>query len=137
MPLNKQIVLAARPQGMPKESDFRLISKETPPLKPGEFLVKSEYVSVDPYLRGVMTENRSYMDPFEIGGLIRAGAVGHVVESKHSDYKAGDVLLGDWGWQEYAVSNGRDMEIERVDTSLGPIATAIGVLGMPGMTAYF
>lgn len=133
--LNRRIVLAARPQGLPKESDFRLV--ETPLAEPGDgqFLVRINYLSVDPYMRGRMSDAKSYADPVPLGDVMVGGTVGTIIQSRHPDYHEGEVVVGYWGWQEYALSDGR--EIQRFDTSLAPMSTALGVLGMPGMTAYF
>lgn len=135
MPKNRQIVLAARPEGMPKESDFRLVQAAVPELAEGQFLVRTNYLSVDPYMRGRITEAKSYADPVPVGGLMVGGTVGTVVESRHPAYRSGDAVVGYWGWQEYAISVGQD--VERFDLALAPMSTALGVLGMPGMTAYF
>ncbi|MGI6461711.1 MAG: NADP-dependent oxidoreductase [Candidatus Hydrogenedentales bacterium] len=132
---NRQIHLAARPKGLPKESDFALVASEVPALQEGQFLVRTNYVSVDPYLRGLMNEGPSYMNPFNVGDLILAGAAGTVLESRHPDYAVGETLYGLWGWQDYAVSDGSN--IYQFDTSLAPLSTSLGILGMPGLTAYF
>ena len=131
---NRQIILAARPDGMPKESDFRLVETPAPAPAAGEFLVRTDYFSVDPYMRVRMSEE-SYAEPARVGEVMLGGAVGTVVESGHPEFRAGDVVAGEWGWQEYAVSAGRD--VRRVDTSIAPMSAALGVLGMPGLTAYF
>ena len=133
--MNRQIVLAARPEGLPEPSDFRLV--ETPMCEPaeGQFLVKTNYLSVDPYMRGRISEAKSYADPVQIDQVMVGGTVGTVVESRHPGYRPGDVVVGYWGWQEYAISDGQGLE--RFDTALAPMPTALGVLGMPGMTAYF
>ncbi len=133
--MNSQIVLAARPQGLPKPSDFRLVETPVSELTEGQFLVKTNYLSVDPYMRGRISEAKSYAEPVQIGQVMVGGTVGTVVESRHSGYRQGEVVVGYWGWQEYAVSDGQG--IQRFDTSLAPMSTALGVLGMPGMTAYF
>jgi hypothetical protein len=132
--LNRQITLAARPEGMPQESDFRLVERPTLPLRPGTFLVRTEFFSVDPYMRMRIREE-SYAQPTNIGDVMPGRAVGRVIESKHPEYHPGDAVAGEWGWQEYAVSDGKGTR--RVEESLAPISTALGVLGMPGMTAYF
>lgn len=132
---NRQIHLAARPKGLPKESDFALVETGVPPLQDGQFLVKIAYLSVDPYMRGLMSDAKSYMDPISIGDVVIGGAVGTIVESRHPGYAAGEVVLGYWGWQEYAVSDGAG--VYKFDPSVAPISTALGVLGMPGLTAYF
>ncbi len=133
--INRQIVLASRPEGLPQESDFRLIESDIPSPGDSQFLVKINYLSVDPYMRGRISEIKSYADPVEVGGLMVGGAVGTVVESRHLDYRPDDVVVGYWGWQEDVVSDGEG--VHRFDTSLAPMSTALGVLGMPGMTAYF
>jgi NADPH:quinone reductase len=132
---NRQIVLAARPEGLPKPSDFRLVETPLPPAAEGQFLVKTNYLSVDPYMRGRISEAKSYAEPVQIDQVMVGGTVGTIVESRRPDYRPGEVVVGYWGWQEYAVSDGQG--IERFDVSLAPMSTALGVLGMPGMTAYF
>jgi len=134
-PVNRLFKLAARPVGMPKESDFSL--EETPMPTPGEgqVLVKTSYLSVDPYMRGRITGIRSYADPVNIGDVMVGGAVGQVVESHHSGFAACDFVLGFWGWQEQAVVEGKTLI--KLNPNLAPVSTALGVLGMPGMTAYF
>ena len=133
--MNRQIVLAARPEGLPKPSDFQLVETPVPKPNNGQFLVKTNYLSVDPYMRGRISEAKSYAEPVQINEVMVGGTVGTVVESRHPGYQAGEVVVGYWGWQEYAISNGQG--VEKFDTSLAPMSTALGVLGMPGMTAYF
>jgi NADPH:quinone reductase len=132
---NRQIILAARPEGLPKPTDFRLVEAEMPTPQEGQFLVKTAYLSVDPYMRGRISDAKSYAEPVALGQVMVGGTVGTVVQSRHPKYRAGDVVVGYWGWQEYAVSDGQ--EVERFDNSAAPMSTALGVLGMPGMTAYF
>jgi NADPH-dependent curcumin reductase CurA len=120
---------------MPKESDFSLVENPMPVPGEGQVLVKTSYLSVDPYMRGRITGVRSYADPVNIGDVMVGGAVGQVVESDHHGYASGDFVLGNWGWQEYAVVEGQTLR--KLDPNLAPISTALGVLGMPGMTAYF
>lgn len=132
---NRQIHLAARPVGFPKESDFKQAEGPKPEAGDGGFIIKTDYITVDPYMRGRMNEVRGYADPFEIDQVITGGAVGTIIESRNGDYKEGDVVHGMWGWQEYAMSSGSD--VQRVDPGIAPISTSLGVLGMPGMTAYF
>lgn len=134
-PKNRQIRLAARPEGMPTAADFELVETEIPPLAPGQFLVRTNYLSVDPYMRGRMSEVKSYADPVAIGDVMVGGTVGTVLESQHPGHKPGEVVVGYWGWQEYAVTDG--LGVTRFDASHFPMTTALGVLGMPGMTAYF
>ncbi len=135
MATNKQITLAARPTGFPKDSDFQLV--ETPVPLPGEneFKVQVVYLSVDPYMRGRMNDVKSYAEPVKIGGVMVGGAVGKVVESNHPGFKVGDIVEGQFGWQQYAKSDGQGTR--KIDPTLAPISTAVGVLGMPGLTAYF
>ena len=133
--VNRQFVLAARPVGMPKDSDFSLVEAPIPTLASGQVLLRSTYLSVDPYMRGRMTGIRTYADPVNIGQVMVGGAVGKVVQSLNPQFQPGDVVSGYWGWQEFAVSDGRGLQ--KLDTRLAPPSTALGVLGMPGMTAYF
>ena len=133
--MNRQILLATRPEGLPKQSDFRLVEQPIPAPAEGQFLVKTNYLSVDPYMRGRISEAKSYAEPVGIGEVMVGGTVGTVAESRHPRYRPGDVVVGYWGWQEYAISDGQG--IERFDASLARTSTALGVLGMPGMTAYF
>jgi len=132
---NKQIVLAARPLGFPKDSDFKLIESPITNAGNGEILVQSIFVSVDPYMRGRMNDVKSYAAPVAIGGVMGGGAVGKVIQSNNAAFNEGDIVEGMFGWQEYAVSNGQG--VRRIDPSLAPISTALGILGMPGLTAYF
>ncbi|MBI3992910.1 MAG: NADP-dependent oxidoreductase [Candidatus Lambdaproteobacteria bacterium] len=134
--VNRRITLAARPLGMPKESDFKLV--ETPVADPGdgELLVEVHYLSVDPYMRRRMMDVPSYAPPVGLGEVMVGGAVGRVVASRHPRFQEGDFVESmNFGWQEYALSNGRG--VRTVDPKLAPISTALYVLGMPGMTAYF
>jgi len=132
---NKQILLAARPVGFPKDSDFKLVESPVPVPGEGQMLVRSIYISVDPYMRGRMNDVKSYAAPVPIGGLMGGGAVARVIQSNISAFNEGDIVEGMFGWQEYAVSDGRG--VRKIDPSVAPISTALGVLGMPGLTAYF
>jgi hypothetical protein len=133
--VNRQITLAARPAGCATELDFQLVESPVPPLKDGEILVRSIYLSVDPYMRGRMNARKSYAPPVEVGEVMTGGAVGKVIESRNPRFAEGSIVTGMFGWQEYAVSNGEG--VRKVDPALAPISTALGVLGMPGLTAYF
>jgi NADPH:quinone reductase len=135
MAINRQILLAARPVGFPKDSDFKLVESPIPKPGPGQILVHSIYVSVDPYMRGRMNDVKSYAPPVQIGGLMGGGAVGRVLESNNESLNKGDIVEGMFGWQEYAVSDGKG--VRKIDPTLAPISTALGILGMPGLTAYF
>jgi NADPH:quinone reductase len=133
--VNRQFVLANRPVGMPKESDLRLVETPVPTLRDGEVLLRALYLSVDPYMRGRMNAAKSYAPCVEIGELMVGGGVARVVESKNPGYEVGDVVNLPMGWQEYAVSNGEGLRT--IDPHVAPLSTALGVLGMPGLTAYF
>lgn len=133
---NRGIVLASRPGGTPTEENFRMVESEVADPKPGEFVVKVNYLSVDPYMRGRMNDSRSYAAPVQIGEIMTGGAVGRVIASAHEKFAVGDIVQGQFGWQEYAVSNGGG-GVRKVDPSIAPISTSLGILGMPGLTAYF
>jgi NADPH-dependent curcumin reductase CurA len=135
MAMNKQILLAARPVGFPKESDFRLVETPVPAPKDGEFRVKILWLSVDPYMRGRMAEGVSYAPSVQLGEVMVGGAAGVVEESRHSNYKTGDFVTGAFGWQQFAVSTGKGTT--KVDLSMAPLSAYLGVLGIPGITAYF
>ena len=120
---------------MPKESDFRMVETPVPAMRDGEVLLRALYLSVDPYMRGRMNAAKSYAPSVEIGALMVGGGVARVVESKNPDYAVGDVVNLPMGWQEYAVSNGGGLR--KIDPRVAPVSTALGVLGMPGLTAYF
>lgn len=133
--VNRQVRLASRPVGMPEESNFELVEAEMPEPETGQVLVRTRYLSVDPYMRGRIARSASYAEPVAVGDVMIGGAVGTVVESRCDEFEPGDVVLGHWGWQEYAACDCHNLR--EVDPSLAPISTALGVLGMPGMTAYF
>ncbi len=132
---NRQITLAARPKGFPKESDFQTVAAPVGATGEGECLVQVIYLSVDPYMRGRLRDVESYAPPVKIGQLMVGRVVGRVLESRHDGYQQGDVVFGDLGWQEYAVAKGE--ALVRIDPQAAPISTALSVLGMPGLTAYF
>lgn len=134
--MNKAIVLASRPQGWVKPGDFRLESQPMPAPKDGEVLVKNLWLSLDPYMRGRISDAKSYVPPVAIGGLMVGQTVGEVVESKSPAFKAGDHVLTSLGWQTHGVA--RAGEVTKVDAKAGvPLSYYLGVLGMPGLTAYF
>jgi NADPH-dependent curcumin reductase CurA len=133
--VNRRVTLASRPVGEPREEDFAVAESAVPAPGPGEVLVRVLYVSVDPYQRGRMSELRSYARSLELGDVITAQAVGEVVESRDPRYRPGDVVVGQLGWQEYAVA--RAGELRKVDASVFPITTALHLLGATGFTAYF
>ena len=133
--VTRQFQLAARPVGLPKESDFQLVDAPLPTPKPGQVLLKTAYLSVDPYMRGRITGIRTYADPVNIGDVMVGGTVGQVVESQDASLRAGDFVVGYWGWQDHAVADAKGLQ--KLNPQLAPVSTALGVLGMPGMTAYF
>jgi hypothetical protein len=133
---NKQIRLASRPTGMPEIDNFQFEETSVPEPTEGEVLLRTLYISVDPYLRGRMREGRSYIAPFELGQVIVSGAVGEVVSSRSPKFKAGDIVAGGLlPWQLYARAKAEILH--KVDPQVAPITTALGILGMPGLTAYF
>jgi len=132
---NKQITLASRPVGFPKESDFQLVESPRPEPGPGQFLVRALYLSVDPYMRPRIGGGKSYARAVEVGEVIVGRVVGQVEETLHPEFAAGTIVLGDLGWQQFALSDGTG--VRKVDPTLAPISTALGILGMPGLTAYF
>lgn len=133
--INRRWVLADRPEGDIDESAFRLEEVPVPEPGPGELLVHNIWLSVDPYMRGRMREAKSYAQPVPLGGVMEGGTVGEVVASNNPDFKVGDIVEERLGWQEYGITDGK--ATRRIDPSLAPISTAVGILGMPGMTAYF
>jgi NADPH-dependent curcumin reductase CurA len=133
--VNRQITLAARPEGFPKESDFSLVESDVPPAGPGEVLVRIQWLSLDPYMRGRMSTARSYAKPTELGEPMTAQAVGEVVQSNDPRFAPGDSVVGQLGWQEYAVARGGTLR--KLDPALAPPQTALHVLGGTGLTAYF
>jgi NADPH-dependent curcumin reductase CurA len=120
---------------MPTLDNFQIVETNVPQPDDGEVLVRTLYISVDPYLRGRMREGRSYIAPFEVGEVIASGVVEEVVESRSPDFKPGDIVTGMLGWRLYNVAKAG--ELRKVDPRLAPVTTALGVLGMPGLTAYF
>jgi NADPH-dependent curcumin reductase CurA len=135
MAVNKQIVLASRPVGFPKETDFKLVESPIPSPGDGEVLVRSIYLSVDPYMRGRMNEVGAYAAPVQIGQVMVGGVSGQVVQSRDPALKEGDYVVGEIGWQQYCVAPAT--ALRKLDPKIAPLSTAVGVLGMPGMTAYF
>lgn len=132
---NRQVWLVSRPAGWPSEENFRLVEAPVPSPADGQVLVRMLYTSVDPYLRGRMRERASYIDPIPLDSVMQASSVGRVIESRNPKFAEGDYVGGMLGWQEYAVANER--EIRTIDPALAPVSTALGILGMPGLTAYF
>ena len=133
--INRRIVLAERPAAYPEPKHFRLEEAPIPQPNEGEALVETIWLSLDPYMRGRMREGPSYAAAVQIGEVMTGGVVGRVVKSRTPELAVGDIVDGSLGWQEYAVA--RPGALRKVDPDLAPISTAVGVLGMPGMTAYF
>ncbi len=132
--MNRQIVLAARPHGEPKETDFRLVETPVPGAGPGQMLLRTLYLSLDPYMRGRMNAGPSYVAATEIGDVMGGGTVCRVEATHNENFAVGDLVEALTGWQEYALSDGRG--VRKLDPKVAPITTALGVLGMPGMTAW-
>jgi NADPH-dependent curcumin reductase CurA len=133
--VNTQCRLAARPVGLAKPTDWTFTDEAVPSPADGEFLVRVEYLSIDPAMRTWMNAGRSYVPPVEIGEVMRAAGIARVVESRHADFAVGDEVYGIFGVQRYALSDGRG--VTRVDTTLAPAPVHLGVLGISGLTAYF
>ena len=133
--INLRILLKSRPVGFPTEDDFQIMESVIPEPEEGEILVKVEWLSLDPYMRGRMNDAKSYASPVEIGEVMVGGAAGRVINSRSPAFSVGDAVEGRLGWQKYALSDGSG--VRKVDESLGPLQTSIGILGMPGLTAYF
>lgn len=131
---NRQILLASRPQGMPTEANFKLVETIIPQPRAGEVLVRTLYLSVDPYMRGRMNDAKSYIPPFAVGEVLQGGAVGQVVQSDHPGFRKGDIVSGMLGWQDYSLAKGDELHMAPEGA---PVSTALSVLGMPGLTAYF
>lgn len=133
--INQQILLKSRPVGEPKESDFALVETPIPEPGAGEVLNRTIYLSLDPYMRGRMSDRESYASPVELGSVMVGGTVSQVVKSNHPQFSEGDFVLGYDGWQAYGVSKGETLR--KLDPDQVPISYALGITGMPGMTAYF
>ncbi|MDT2046279.1 NADP-dependent oxidoreductase [Priestia aryabhattai] len=133
--MNEQIIFAKRPAGMPEADTFQFEEIPMPEAKEGEVVVQTLYLSVDPYMRGRMNDQKSYVPPFQVGEPFVGGIVGRVIQTKSSSYKQGDIVTGLLPWQRYTVV--LDDHIQKIDPELAPVSTALGVLGMPGLTAYF
>ena len=133
--VSREIRLVARPQGFPGEDLFEVAEAPIPEPADGQLLVRNAYFSVDPYMRPRMNDVRSYVSPFTLGEAMIGGAVGQVVVSRHAAHPEGSWVMHSLGWREWALSDGSGMR--RIDASVAPVSTALGVLGMPGLTAYY
>ena len=132
--INKQIILKSRPVGEPKESDFALVETPTPEPGEGEILSRTIYLSLDPYMRGRLSASESYAASVELNSAIVGGTVSQVIKSNHPQFQVGDFVLSNNGWQTYAVSKGETLR--KLDPTQAPLSYSLGVLGMPGLTAY-
>ncbi len=132
---NKQVLLAARPKGAPRETDFRIVETELRDPEEGELLVKNLYLSLDPYMRGRMNEGKSYAPPVALDQVMVGATVGEVIASRHPKLAVGDVVVGGLGWQEHALSKGEGLM--KVDPKKAPLAAYLGAVGMPGVTAWY
>jgi NADPH-dependent curcumin reductase CurA len=133
-PRARQIVLAARPEGKPKPTDFRLEEHPIPTPGPGQILLRVQYLSLDPYMRGRMDDRESYATPTLLGGVMPGESVAMVVASHRPGYSEGDIVLAQTGWRTHALSDRADLR--KLDPAVAPVTTGLGVLGMPGFTAY-
>jgi NADPH-dependent curcumin reductase len=132
--VNRQILLKSRPEGAPGLDNFELVERPIPEPGEGEVLVRTHYLSLDPYMRGRMSAAKSYAKPAAVGEPMVGGTVGEIVASRNPKFSVGDMVLGFGGWQDYALSSGA--ALRKLDPAVAPVSTALGVLGMPGMTAY-
>lgn len=133
--MNNTILLNNRPAGKPQESDFKFSNEDKPKIENGEILLKTKFVSVDPYLRGRMSDAESYVAPFKLNEPISSGCIAEVIASKNEDFKKGDFVSGALDWKEYQTSKGSDLL--KVDETKASLSAYLGVLGMTGLTAYF
>src|SRR4249920_2977403 len=127
--VNRQILLKSRPEGAPSLENFQLVQGPVPEPREGEVLMRTRYLSLDPYMRGRMSAAKSYAKPVGVGEPMVGGTVGEIVTSRHPKFDVGDIVMGYGGWQDYALSNG--MGLRKLDPAAAPVSTALGVLGMP------
>jgi len=132
--MNKVIILDKRPYGKPALSDFKITNEEIPAAKDGDLLLKTIYVSVDPYLRGRMNDVKSYAPPFELNKPIQSGIIAEVIESKQENFKKGDFVSGNLEWKEYQTSEGEGLQ--KVNQNEDKLSNYLGIIGMTGLTAY-
>lgn len=133
--MNKVILFNKRPVGKPTLDDFKFIEEEMPTIADGQLLLKTLYVSVDPYLRGRMTEAKSYIPPFELNQPLQSTLVAEVVETKNEDFTVGEFVTGNLDWKQFQQSTGKGLN--KVDANVASLSAYLGVLGMTGLTAYF
>ncbi len=138
MSINRQIHLVSRPTGEPTVDNFRLVEAPLPAVQDGQVLVRNHYLSLDPYMRGRMSDAKSYADPQPLDQVMMGGTVGEVVESRNPAFKAGDQVVGMGGWQEYQLVDASQRGVlQKVDTTHIPLAAYLGAVGMPGVTAWY
>jgi NADPH-dependent curcumin reductase CurA len=138
MPINQQILLDNRPAGEATASNFMLVSSDTPELQDGQVLVRHHYLSLDPYMRGRMSDAKSYAAPQPLGQVMIGGTAGEVVESRSPKFQPGDKVVGMGGWQQYSVVNAdQPGALRKVDTTHVPLSHYLGAVGMPGVTAWY
>ena len=135
--INKKWLLNKRPEGMPDDDCWRLEEVPVPEIEEGNILIKTLYLSIDPYMRGRMNDAKSYADPIKIGEVMTGESIGIVVESKSDNYIVGDYVCVHRGWQSYIVAPGNDRQLFKADPKIVPLSTYLGTVGMPGRTAYF
>lgn len=133
--MNRKILLKSRPIGLPNETNFEITEAVVPDLKEGELLLKALYISVDPYMRGRMSDAKSYAPPFEVGKPIYGGIVARVIESKADGFALGETVMGNLNWQEFQTAPASS--VTKIMESSAPLSYHLGILGMPGLTAYF
>jgi len=133
--MNRQVLLASRPQGAVTAGNFRLVDTAVPEMGPGDVLVRNEWLSLDPYMRGRMSDAKSYVPPAQIGEVMVGQTVGEILESNDARFVPGDRVLTQLGWQLYGVAKAG--EVRKIDTARAPASYYLGLLGMPGMTAWF
>lgn len=132
--MNQEILFESRPKGKPESSNFKFNDIDTPECKDGEILLKTKYVSVDPYLRGRMRDEESYIEPFQVGEPLESMVVAEVTESKNNDFDKGDMVVGMLDWKIEQTHTGKNLR--KIDTSLAPATAYLGILGLTGLTAY-
>jgi NADPH-dependent curcumin reductase CurA len=138
MPKNRQILLDNRPQAEATPGNFRMVTTDTPALQDGQVLVRHQFLSLDPYMRGRMNDAKSYAMPQKLGETMGGGTVGEVVASKHPNFRSGDKVVGMGGWQQYAlVDANAPGALRKVDTAHVPLSAYLGAVGMPGVTAWY
>jgi NADPH-dependent curcumin reductase CurA len=133
--INRQLLLASRPQGAVTPDNFRLVETPLAPLADGEVRVRNHFLSLDPYMRGRMNDSKSYAAPQPLNEVMIGGTVGEVIESKNPKFAIGDKVVAMFGWQEYGTSNGAGLQ--KVDDTLVPLSAYLGPVGMPGVTAWY